>query len=100
MDNVWWVVAFLAVAVATSWIERARTEKRLRALEAKYERLARHAGWDSTLDSSLPSAEVESLARTPGRKIEAIKLYREQSGAGLMQAKDAVERIEAAAGGR
>jgi ribosomal protein L7/L12 len=29
-----------------------------------------------------------------GQKIEAIKLYREQPGAGLKEAKDAVEAIE------
>lgn len=29
-----------------------------------------------------------------GRKIEAIKLYREATGAGLKEAKDAVEEIE------
>jgi large subunit ribosomal protein L7/L12 len=29
-----------------------------------------------------------------GRKIEAIKLYREQTGLGLKEAKDAVEQIE------
>ena len=30
-----------------------------------------------------------------GRKIEAIKIYRETTGAGLAEAKSAVERIEA-----
>lgn len=37
------------------------------------------------------SPEVRDLARR-GRKIEAIKLHREQTGAGLKDAKDAVER--------
>jgi ribosomal protein L7/L12 len=41
-------------------------------------------GWDR---------EVRELLAT-GRKIEAIKLYRERTGAGLKQAKDAVEAIE------
>ena len=30
-----------------------------------------------------------------GRKIQAIKLYREQTGAGLKEAKDAVEQLAA-----
>lgn len=40
-----------------------------------------------------PSARVGELLRQ-GRKLEAIKLYREQTGAGLAQAKDAVEALE------
>jgi hypothetical protein len=41
-----------------------------------------------------PSDEVKVLARTPGRKIAAIKLYRDQTGAGLRDAKEVVEEIE------
>jgi hypothetical protein len=43
--------------------------------------------------SKLPplSESVKSLARDPGRKIEAIKMYREETGRGLAEAKDAVE---------
>ncbi len=38
--------------------------------------------------------DLLALARE-GRKIEAIKLYREQTGAGLKEAKDAIERLVA-----
>ena len=38
-----------------------------------------------------PGVEKMLLA---GKKINAIKLYREQTGVGLKDAKDAVERIE------
>ena len=37
------------------------------------------------------SDRVKDLARDPGRKIEAIKAYREETGAGLAEAKQAVE---------
>jgi hypothetical protein len=37
------------------------------------------------------SERVKELARDPGRKIEAIKAYREETGAGLAEAKEAVE---------
>ena len=37
------------------------------------------------------SPEVQQLANDPTRKIEAIKLHREQTGLGLKEAKDAVE---------
>jgi len=37
------------------------------------------------------SERVKDIARDPGRKIEAIKVYREETGAGLAEAKGAVE---------
>ena len=37
--------------------------------------------------------EIRNLL-APGRKIEAIKRYREETGAGLAEAKDAVESLE------
>jgi ribosomal protein L7/L12 len=40
-----------------------------------------------------PAAEVENLIRA-GRKIEAIKAWRESTGQGLREAKEAVEAIE------
>lgn len=43
--------------------------------------------------SSAPAANVQELLRE-GRKLEAIKLYREQTGLGLKEAKDAVEAME------
>ncbi len=98
MSDPKWVVAFLVAVIVASWFGRSRTERRFRMLEAKYDMLARHVGLDTTTDASVPSAEVQLLARTPGQKIAAIKLYREQTGAGLKEAKDAVERIEAGGG--
>jgi hypothetical protein len=37
------------------------------------------------------SDRVKELARDPNRKIESIKVYREETGAGLAEAKRAVE---------
>ncbi len=39
------------------------------------------------------SAEIQALLQD-GRKIEAIKLYRQQHGVGLADAKAAVDRLE------
>lgn len=59
------------------------------------------AGSASDIPTATPSpapggdiAEVHALARS-GKKIEAIKRYREITGVGLKEAKDAVERMEA-----
>ena len=37
------------------------------------------------------SPEVQKLARDPRRKIDAIKLLREETGLGLKEAKDAID---------
>jgi hypothetical protein len=37
------------------------------------------------------SDRVKELARDPSRKIEAIKVYRQETGAGLAEAKEMVE---------
>jgi hypothetical protein len=46
---------------------------------------------DQPLTTQPPSDRVKQLARDPARKIEAIKVYREETGAGLAEAKLAVE---------
>lgn len=58
------------------------------AERAASERLARQLATEGDLEGAV----LELLAA--GRKIEAIKLYREHTGTGLREAKDAVETIE------
>jgi len=48
--------------------------------------------------SSALSQHVMDVARNPGGKIAAIKAYREETGAGLKEAKDAVEAWRRAQG--
>jgi len=62
---------------------------RLRRIEAKLDLILNHFGLTYRDDSGLGS-ESRGLADS-GRKIEAIKAYREQTGAGLAEAKRAVE---------
>lgn len=48
-----------------------------------------------------PSADLEQQVRTllgQGEKIAAVKLYKDQTGVGLAEAKEAVESMQAAAG--
>jgi ribosomal protein L7/L12 len=58
-------------------------------LERKLDALLRHAGIDLP---KLAAEEAAALARA-GRKIEAIKLYREYTGCGLAEAKAKVESL-------
>jgi ribosomal protein L7/L12 len=51
-------------------------------------------GIESTSRAREEPDEAVMRALQEGRKIEAIKLYREQTGLGLREAKDAVERLE------
>jgi ribosomal protein L7/L12 len=55
-------------------------------LEEKVDLLLRHFGVEVPADT-----QWQLLARDPSQKIAAIKAYREETGAGLAEAKDAVE---------
>ena len=62
------------------------------ALEANIDRLLRHHGL-SVVSLEMPLPEViDELAH--GRKIQAIKAYRDATGASLAEAKHAVEALE------
>jgi large subunit ribosomal protein L7/L12 len=69
----------------------------IRRLEAQVGYLYRHLGLDPA--AAIPAAagavdaDVAQLISS-GRKIHAVKLYRERTGAGLAEAKDAVEAYE------
>ncbi len=67
------------------------------------ERCPSCGAWLSQTDARLKQPEVKQPEPLPervrallaaGRKIEAIKIYREQTGVGLAEAKDAVEKLE------
>ncbi|GAA0453357.1 hypothetical protein GCM10010361_16810 [Streptomyces olivaceiscleroticus] len=64
-----------------------RLERRLRETERRLDLLLAHHG---IADDRPELAEIDDLIRRD-RKIEAIKRYRELTGAGLAEAKEAVE---------
>jgi hypothetical protein len=67
-------------------------ERRLRHLQADHARLTHQLGLTLGTD---PSSEVRELARDPKRYIDAIRLYREQSGQELREAKAVIDAIAA-----
>lgn len=84
--------AVIAVAALTSSFTSARTpslDKRLARIERQLGLIMQRLEIDEPA-SDMPGvvAELEQ-----GRKIQAIKIYREQTGAGLAEAKAAVETI-------
>lgn len=84
------IVAVLAggTAAARSYFRPADRE-RLARVEQKIDLLLTHSGLDYTPPAK---AAWQALAdEGPTRKIAAIKAYREETGAGLAEAKQAVE---------
>ncbi|MEU8658641.1 hypothetical protein [Actinoplanes philippinensis] len=81
----------LALGKAAAARDRARTAERLARVERKLDALLRHHGID-VAEPELPEI-LEHLRR--GRKIHAIKAYRDQTGATLADAKATVERLAA-----
>jgi len=88
MDWTWVIVgaALLLAAVGSWWTLTDRVGR----IERKVNALLRHHGVDPTRGLPL-SDRVKQLADDPARKIEAIKVYREETGEGLAEAKEAVE---------
>ena len=66
----------------------APNDDRLRIIEKKLDMILQHLGL------GYAEEELEEVRRLlqDGQKIEAIKLFREITGVGLKEAKDAVER--------
>ncbi len=70
-----------------------RSERRLAALERNLQALLRHLNVDPMAAPGPPSERVKELAADPQRRIDAIRLYRRESGADLRQAQAVVESI-------
>jgi ribosomal protein L7/L12 len=70
----------------------------IQELERKLNLVLTHLGIDPTAQVA-PSSHVIILAADPQQRIEAIKAYREQTGAGLKEAVAVIDKIAASAKG-
>jgi hypothetical protein len=86
----WIAPALVFAGVIVIWANFTQMAKRLERVESKLNSLLRHFNIDLTQDRPL-SDRVKEIARDPKRKIEAIKVCREETGMGLAEAKEAVE---------
>ncbi|MFJ5999036.1 hypothetical protein [Streptomyces sp. NPDC092370] len=84
------VVLVGLTTVATVESRARRLERRMARLEHKLGLLLHHHGVE---DDDPALAEVAALARA-GRHVPAIKKYREATGAGLLEAKQAVDGLK------
>ena len=89
------IFALIVLIVAFSIVTTAATSRsnfRLARLERRVGAIAAHVGLSP---ESVPAGMDEVLALLEaGEKIPAIKRYREVTGAGLREAKDAVDEID------
>jgi hypothetical protein len=85
--NFWLLIAVLVLVFFSLFKGSAGEPPRLRSIDQKLDLILTQLGIDPNegLD-----AQLKELAHS-GRKIEAIKLYRQQTGVGLKEAKDHIE---------
>ena len=85
-----WLGGFsLGLIAVVLWLI-ARTSTGVNRVERKIDALLKHSGMDL---AQVALQEAQTLMKA-GRKIEAIRVYRELTGASLAEAKAAVERLE------
>ncbi|MCX3061312.1 ribosomal protein L7/L12 [Streptomyces beihaiensis] len=86
---------FILGLFAGTWSIQSRLsgmDRRLVRMERQLTLLADRLGLEESAEQRAQREEVEALVRE-GKQIAAIKAYREMTGAGLKEAKDAVERM-------
>jgi ribosomal protein L7/L12 len=98
VDQLYWLLGLglllVGVVVFTLFAIVQRLDAVLRQLlllQRKADQVLTHLGIQPPPEHFPLSERVKELATDPARKIQAIKVYREETGAGLMEAKDAVE---------
>jgi ribosomal protein L7/L12 len=85
------ILVLVAVSTSVSRREAERRQVRLALIERKLDAVLDHLG----IEVPEPHLQqVEALLRR-GKTIEAIKAYRVATGAGLREAKEAVDRLSA-----
>jgi ribosomal protein L7/L12 len=89
------VIAGIMVVLGTGAAYAARQKADLRRVERKLDALLKQQGVPPPVPPVVGevSDEVQQIALDPTRRIEAIKLHREQTGCGLADAKRDVERF-------
>ena len=86
------IILMLLWIVAIPRMYQSQDRQRIARLERKIDLVLAHLGIEDRAHAAALS-EVKRLAHS-GQKIDAIKMYREATGVGLKEAKDAVEAME------
>jgi ribosomal protein L7/L12 len=98
VDQLYWLLVVVLLLLGVVVFALVTIAQRLdavlhqmRLLQRKADLALTHLGVQPPPEHSPLSERVKELAADPAKKIHAIKLYREETGAGLAEAKDAVE---------
>lgn len=89
----WWLIglgAIVFVAIFNAERQAGSIRRDVARVDRKLNLILRQMNV-SFDEFAVLSDRVKELAREPSRKIEAIKVYREETGAGLAEAKDTIE---------
>ena len=95
MDPLYVLILLTIVVVGLLGIRLSTIERRinkLSLLDAKLDLLLRHSGVDYDPYKNLPPKVADAVQA--GRKIEAIKCYREATGVDLKEAKEFIEDVQ------
>ncbi|MET8898179.1 hypothetical protein [Streptomyces albogriseolus] len=83
------LICVVVLGVASIRTQLSRSERRVARVERKLDTVMRHLG----LEEEVPRKdEILALVRD-GKQVQAIKLYRDATGAGLLEAKQAVDAL-------
>jgi hypothetical protein len=85
------ILVLVAVGVSVNRREPERHRVRLAHVERKLDALLDHFG----VEVSEPHLQQVEAKLREGKTVQAIKAYREATGAGLREAKEAVDRLSA-----
>jgi ribosomal protein L7/L12 len=88
VDGFWALAFFSILVVGPLWT----IDRRTRRLELMVSDIVNRLGV-SGASMQEPSDEVKALAADPRKFVDAIKAYRAQTGLGLREAKEVVERL-------
>ena len=92
LQNLLWVLLLLLWVLAIPQMMRGNDDRRMARLEKKVDVLLDHFGLGDQF--RIPMNDQVRLLLRDGHKIAAIKAYRETTGAGLKEAKEAVEEMQ------
>lgn len=86
------MLAMGAIALGVYYLSQIL--ERIQSTESKLDAVLKHLGGECGKFFE-PSDHVKELAKNPRSRINAIKAYREQTGLGLKDARDAIEKLVA-----
>ncbi|HEY3784627.1 MAG TPA: hypothetical protein VGL55_05055 [Steroidobacteraceae bacterium] len=98
MDTVFPVVVLAGVLLLIVGYTLTRIERRLRGQDHKLDLLLPQAGIDPSRPTE-PFERVKTLAQQPAQRIEAIRAYRQETGAELRTAVAVIDSLKSSVDG-